>query len=78
MTVTLINDGPLGGVCLNEAAFPPDLPIMQGRRVCCSAEERGCGQSVRNGVAYLLKNPKITIVEGKASFKDAKDRCCKW
>ena len=26
---------------------------------------------LRNGVAYLLKNPNITIVEGKASFKDA-------
>ena len=74
LTVTLINDGPLGGVCLNEGCIPT-------KTFCHYAGEEGFAavaerkeavvSQLRNGVAYLLKNPNITIVEGKASFKDA-------
>lgn len=74
MSVTLINDGPLGGVCLNEGCIPTktfchyagkeDFAVVAERKEAVVSQ-------LRNGVAYLLKNPNITIVEGKACFKNA-------
>lgn len=75
MTVTLINDGPLGGVCLNEGCIPTKTFChYAGKEVfaAVAARKEAVVSQLRNGVAYLLKNPNITIVEGKASFKDAK------
>ncbi len=74
MTVTLINDGPLGGVCLNEGCIPTKTFChYAGKEEFASVAERkeAVVSQLRNGVAYLLKNPNITIVEGKASLKDA-------
>ena len=74
MTVTLINDGPLGGVCLNEGCIPTKTFChYAGKEEFATVAERkeAVVSQLRNGVAYLLKNPNITIVEGKASFKDA-------
>ncbi len=75
MTVTLINDGPLGGICLNEGCIPTKTFChYAGKEEFATVAERkeAVVSQLRNGVAYLLKNPNITIVEGKASFKDAK------
>lgn len=73
MNVTIINDGPLGGVCLNEGCIPTktychyagkeDFPEV-------AAKKKKVVSQLRNGVAYLLKNPHITLVEGRAQFKD--------
>lgn len=74
MTVTLINDGPLGGVCLNEGCIPTKTFCHYAGKeefVAVAARKETVVSQLRNGVAYLLKNPNITIVEGKASFKDA-------
>lgn len=74
MTVTLINDGPLGGVCLNEGCIPTKTFChYAGKEEFAAVAERkeAVVSQLRNGVAYLLKNPNITIVEGKANFKDA-------
>ncbi len=74
LTVTLINDGPLGGVCLNEGCIPTKTFChYAGKEEFAAVAERkdAVVSQLRNGVAYLLKNPNITIVEGKASFKDA-------
>ena len=74
MTVTLINDGPLGGVCLNEGCIPTKTFChYAGKEEFAAVAERkeAVVSQLRNGVAYQLKNPNITIVEGKASFKDA-------
>lgn len=74
MTVTLINDGSLGGVCLNEGCIPTKTFChYAGKEEFAAAAERkeAVVNQLRNGVAYLLKNPHITIVGGKASFKDA-------
>ena len=74
MTVTLINDGPLGGVCLNEGCIPTKTFChYAGKEEFAAVAERkeAVVSQLRNGVAYLLKNPNITIVEGKAGFKDA-------
>ena len=74
MTVALINDGPLGGVCLNEGCIPTKTFChYAGKEEFAAVAERkdAVVSQLRNGVAYLLKNPNITIVEGKASFKDS-------
>jgi dihydrolipoamide dehydrogenase len=74
MTVTLINDGPLGGVCLNEGCIPTKTFChYAGKEEFAAVTDRkeAVVNQLRNGVAYLLKNPNITIVEGRACFKDA-------
>lgn len=74
LKVTLINDGPLGGVCLNEGCIPTKTFChyagKEGFATVAKRKEQVVSQ-LQNGVAYLLKNPYITIVEGKASLKDA-------
>ena len=74
LKVTIINDGPLGGVCLNEGCIPTKTFChYAGKEEFATVTERKeqVVNQLRNGVAYLLKNPNITIVEGKASLKDA-------
>lgn len=74
MSVTLINDGPLGGVCLNEGCIPTKTFCHYAGKeefAAVAVRKEAVVSQLRNGVAYLLKNPNITIVEGKASFKDA-------
>ncbi|MBP5561897.1 MAG: NAD(P)/FAD-dependent oxidoreductase [Muribaculaceae bacterium] len=74
MTVTLINDGPLGGVCLNEGCIPTKTFCHHaGITPFGEAAERKAAvvEQLRNGVAYLLNNERITLVEGHAAFKDA-------
>lgn len=73
MTVTLINDGPLGGVCLNEGCIPTKTFCHYAGKedfATVAARKETVVNQLKNGVAYLLKNPNVTIVEGKASFKD--------
>ncbi len=73
-TVTLINDGPLGGVCLNEGCIPTKTFCHYAGKesyIDALAKKEAVVNQLRNGVAYLLKNPNITIIEGKASFKEA-------
>ena len=74
MAVTLINDGSLGGVCLNEGCIPTKTFChYAGKEGFASVAERkeAVVSQLRNGVAYLLKDPNITIVEGKANFMDS-------
>lgn len=74
LKVTIINDGPLGGVCLNEGCIPTKTFCHYAGKeyfsIVAERKEQVVNQ-LRNGVAFLLKNPNITIVEGKASLKDA-------
>jgi len=75
MKATIINDGALGGVCLNEGCIPTKTFChFAGKEdfAAVAARKEAVVNQLRNGVAYLLKNPNITVVEGKASFKDAK------
>ena len=75
MTVTLINDGPLGGVCLNDGCIPTKTFCHYAGKedfVAVAERKEAVVTQLRNGVTYLLKNPNITLVEGKASFKDTK------
>ena len=65
--VVLINDGPLGGTCLNEGCIPTkalcamDAPDQERKREVI-------GQ-LQAGVAQLMRNKLITLVQGKASLK---------
>lgn len=70
----IINDGPLGGVCLNEGCIPTKTFChYAGNEPFEKVAERkeAVVNQLQSGVAFLLKNPNITIVEGKASLKDA-------
>ena len=73
LKVTIINDGPLGGVCLNEGCIPTKTFCHYAGKedfaTVAESKEQVVNQ-LRNGVAFLLKNPNVTIVEGKASLKD--------
>lgn len=74
MKVTVINDGPLGGVCLNEGCIPTKTFCHYAGKeafAAVAAKKEAVVSQLRNGVAYLLKNPNITVVEGKAVFKNA-------
>lgn len=74
LKVIIINDGPLGGVCLNEGCIPTKTFChYAGKEDFTTVAERKeqVINQLRNGVSYLLKNPNITIVEGRASLKDA-------
>lgn len=73
LKTTIINDGPLGGVCLNEGCIPTKTFChYAGEEPFEKVAERkeAVVKQLQSGVAYLLKNPNITIVEGKASLKD--------
>ena len=74
LKVTIINDGPLGGVCLNEGCIPTKTFCHYAGNeefeIVVECKEQVVNQ-LRNGVAFLLKNPNISIVEGKATLKDA-------
>lgn len=62
-------------VCLNEGCIPTKTFChFAGEEdfAAVAARKEAVVNQLRNGVAYLLKNPNITVVEGKASFKDAK------
>jgi len=75
MNVTVINDGPLGGVCLNEGCIPTKTFCHYAGQIDfveAAEKKEAVVNQLRNGVAYLLKHPNITLVEGKAFFKDAK------
>ena len=68
LKVTLINDGPLGGVCLNEGCIPTKTFChYAGKEEFATVVERKeqVVNQLRNGVAFLLKNPNIT---GSASI----------
>lgn len=74
LKTTIINDGPLGGVCLNEGCIPTKTFChYAGKEPFEKVAEHkdAVVKQLQSGVAYLLKNPNIAIVEGKASLKDA-------
>lgn len=66
--VTLINKGPLGGTCLNAGCIPTKTFIA-----CKSLEEARARktevlETLRSGIAGLLSDKLITLVEGTARF----------
>lgn len=80
LDVTIVNEGPLGGTCLNEGCIPTktfcsmvrgfnpaegDAEELLRKIQTRKAEVVG---TLRDGIARLLSNPRISLVEGKAVF----------
>lgn len=73
--VILIHEGKLGGTCLNEGCIPT--------KVFCAGAASGEGvesiiarkneavERLQGGIATLLRNRLITVVEGHASFRNS-------
>ncbi len=89
LEVTLINEGPLGGTCLNEGCIPTKTfchyaeLIEQNNKAgldCkpsfASAAQRkqAVVEQLHGGIDMLLKN--VQVVRGKAKFKDTKTVVC--
>lgn len=64
--VLLVSDGPLGGTCLNEGCIPTktfcamDAPDQARKREVIS--------QLKAGISQLLKNPLITVLQGRAAL----------
>ncbi len=62
--VVLISEGPLGGTCLNEGCIPTkalcamDAPDQERKRAVIT--------QLQGGIAQLMRNKLITLVEGRA------------
>lgn len=92
--VTIVSDGPVGGICLNEGCIPTkcfcrnaalldDLSKASSfglenlsynldfKKVVSRKEEVVDG--LRQGVEFLLKGKNITLLRGRASFKDSRN-----
>lgn len=92
--VTLIDEGPLGGVCLNEGCMPTKT-LLESADVFEKVKQSGefgirlssaraevdwayvqlrkekIVQTLVEGVKYLVKKNKITVINGRARFRDA-------
>lgn len=83
LDVTIVNEGPLGGTCLNEGCIPTktfcsmvrgfnpaegDAAALLRKIQARKAEVVG---TLRDGIARLLSNPRISLVEGRAVFTAA-------
>lgn len=71
--VTLVTEGPFGGTCLNEGCIPTKTLVhCDGTLVEAQARKAEVVSQLRAGVASLLSNKLITVVQGHAAFRDAK------
>ena len=71
--VTHVTEGPFGGTCLNEGCIPTKtLAHCDGTLAEAQARKAEVVAQLRAGVASLLSNKLITVVQGHAAFKDAK------
>lgn len=69
----LVNEGPLGGVCLNEGCIPTKIFCnYAGKDSYEKVVERknAIVRQLRAGIAYLLNNPLITLIDGRAYLKN--------
>lgn len=71
--VTLVTEGPFGGTCLNEGCIPTKTLVhCDGTLAEAQARKAEVVAQLRAGVASLLSNKQITVVQGHAAFRDAK------
>ena len=80
MEVVLISNGPLGGTCLNQGCIPTKTFVHAAENIPAKfsdldeyiKEIQGRKTSVvsqlNSGIEFLLKNPNIKLVFGKAQF----------
>lgn len=71
--VTIITDGPFGGTCLNEGCIPTKTMVSYASSMPLAEiqqKKQEVVSSLQAGIASLLKNKLITVVEGHARFVD--------
>ncbi|MBO4566292.1 MAG: NAD(P)/FAD-dependent oxidoreductase [Bacteroidales bacterium] len=64
--VLLVSDGPLGGTCLNEGCIPTKTFCAMDRPD--QARKREVIAQLQAGISQLLKNPLITVLQGRAQL----------
>lgn len=68
--VVIVSDGPLGGTCLNEGCIPTkamcamDAPDQERKREVVT--------QLQGGIAQLMRNKLITLVQGRARLLDSR------
>lgn len=68
--VVIVSDGPLGGTCLNEGCIPTkamcamDAPDQERKREVIT--------QLQGGIAQLMRNKLITLVQGRARLRDSR------
>lgn len=68
--VVIVSDGPLGGTCLNEGCIPTkamcamDAPDQERKREVVT--------QLQGGIAQLMRNKLITLVQGRARLRDSR------
>lgn len=68
--VVIVSDGPLGGTCLNEGCIPTkamcamDAPDQERKREVIT--------QLQGGIAQLMRNKLITLVQGRAKLRDSR------
>ena len=67
--VTLVNDGPLGGTCLNEGCIPTKTFCASPSLQEAMLRKEEVLPQLRKGIEFLLK--KAEIVQGRAKFLDS-------
>ena len=64
--VLLVSDGPLGGTCLNEGCIPTKTFCAMDRPD--QARKQEVIAQLQAGISQLLKNPLITVLQGRAQL----------
>jgi len=70
--VTVINGGHLGGTCLNEGCIPTKTFISCSNLQEALIRKEDVVSQLRSGIAGLLSNKLITVVDGRAEFVSMK------
>lgn len=77
MEVVLVSEGPLGGTCLNEGCIPTKTLVRWASSGLALADIQVRKQEVvnqlRSGIEFLMKNPLISLVEGRARLVRGED-----
>lgn len=69
--VIIVADGHLGGTCLNEGCIPTKTFINCATLPEALERKAAVVETLRSGVESLMGNKLITLVRGRAQFKDA-------
>lgn len=80
--VTLVHEGPLGGVCLNEGCIPTKTfcSAVSGRPACSDlsdiqARKSEVVEQLQAGIGSMLARAKVRTIRGRARFTDPKTVC---
>lgn len=76
LKVTLFEEGPVGGTCLNVGCIPTKTYVHAKSFDEARQRMAAVVPQLRQGVETILSHPNITLVRGKASFVGPHSVCC--